>query len=297
MEIFTTIGQYCDFFGKLLLHPLVSVVEFNNADQVREATINWGFYAMFLKETKGCVINYGKTEYDFDAMSVVCIGPGQTTKISKVPDGTEPPRSIGLLFHPDLLFRTSLAGKISRYTFFSYESYEALHLDENERQLVTDIFNRIQNELSCQPDQFSRQLTVSNIELLLDYCLRFYSRQFDIRKPLNDGIISRFESLLDDYIHSSEISELGIPNVKYFADKVALSPNYFGDLVKRSSGQTAQEYIHRKLLSHAKLQLLQGTKNVTEIADSLGFQYPQHFIRFFKNKVGVTPRQFITQNE
>ena len=281
MEIFTTIGQYCDFFGKLLLHPLVSVVEFNNADQVREATINWGFYAMFLKETKGCVINYGKTEYDFDAMSVVCIGPGQ----------------IGLLFHPDLLFRTSLAGKISRYTFFSYESYEALHLDENERQLVTDIFNRIQNELSCQPDQFSRQLTVSNIELLLDYCLRFYSRQFDIRKPLNDGIMSRFESLLDDYIHSSEISELGIPNVKYFADKVALSPNYFGDLVKRSTGQTAQEYIHRKLLSHAKLQLLQGTKNVTEIAYSLGFQYPQHFIRFFKNKVGVTPRQFITQNE
>ncbi len=109
--------------------------------------------------------------------------------------------------------------------------------------------------------------------------------------------MSRFESLLDDYIHSSEISELGIPNVKYFADKVALSPNYFGDLVKRSTGQTAQEYIHRKLLSHAKLQLLQGTKNVTEIAYSLGFQYPQHFIRFFKNKVGVTPRQFITQNE
>lgn len=292
---FDTVTAYCDFFGFAVRHPLVAVVEFSKREQIKEHCAQWGVYALFLKQTKGCSINYGRTRYDYDNQSVVCIGPGQYTE-TRVTESDAVPKSIGLIFHPDLLFRTSLAQKMRQYTFFGYESKEALHLSADETSNVEDCLRRIAKELSHPIDKFSKKLIVSNIELLLEYCMRYYSRQFEVREVLNAGIMARFDRMLDEYVNDGGALASGLPNVKYFADRIALSANYFGDLVKREAGVTAQDYIQEKLLGRAKMLLLSDGANVSQTAYSLGFQYPQHFIRFFKRKTGVTPREFINAN-
>lgn len=294
---FNNVADYCNAIGAECQHPLVAAVDSSrsNLDHPHEMKAKWGVYALFLKQTKGCTINYGRTTYDYDDQSVVCLGPGQLTH-SIVKSTDIAPRFRGLVFHPDLLFRTSLARKIREYTFFGYDSREALHLSPAERANVEECFDRIEQELAHPVDKYSKNLIVSNIELLLEYCMRYYSRQFTVREVMNDGLMSRFNDLLEDFFRDPREYGKGLPNVKYFADKMALSPNYFGDLVKRESGMTAQEYIHQRMLNRAKLLLLDETSNVSQTAYSLGFQYPQHFIRFFKRKTGVTPREFINAN-
>lgn len=289
-----SIEQYNDLFGFETKHPLVSVVEFSSPEKIKRYYINFGFYALFLKETKGCVINYGKTKYDYDDQTVVSFAPGQTVGFEQIEEVQ--PKSVGLLFHPDFLFRTALSQKIKRYTFFSYEANEALHLSREERLVIYDCLMRIRTELQHPIDRFSKDLIVSNIELLLDYCLRFYARQFTLRDELNFNTLTRFEQLLDAYLQSGEVAEKGLPNVKYFADKVCLSANYFGDLVKKETGKTAQEYIQLKLICVAKERLLDYSRTISQVAYSLGFQYPQHFVRFFKREVGCTPHEFRVQN-
>lgn len=169
-------------------------------------------------------------------------------------------------------------------------------MSDEEQLVITDCLSRIRTELRHPIDKFSKDLIISNIELLLDYCLRFYSRQFITRVELNVSTLSRFEQLLDEYINSETIEEKGLPNVKYFADKVCLSANYFGDLVKRETGKTAQEFIQLKLINKAKEKLMDYDVNISQIAYSMGFQYPQHFVRFFKRQVGCTPKEFRSQN-
>lgn len=289
-----SIEEYCKIFDFEVRHPLVAVVECSEPEKLKRYTLNWGFYALFLKDTVGCVISYGKTKYDYGDQTVLGFAPGQTSTFEEI-DGVAP-KFVALLLHPDLLFHTSLAQKIKRYTFFSYEANEALHLSKEERWIIYDCLTRIRTELQHPIDQFSKDLIISNIEMLLDYCLRFYTRQFITRDEMNFNTLSRFEQMLDDYLHSDTASTEGIPNVKYFADKVCLSPNYFGDLVKRETGKTAQEYIQLKMITLAKDRLLDGISNVNQIAYSLGFQYPQHFIRFFKREVGCTPTEFRLAN-
>lgn len=285
-----TIGQYNDLFGFETRHPLVAVVEFTRSESPCNYRVNWGFYALFLKDTKGCVINYGKTRYDYDDQTVIGFAPGQTSGFEQVEDIQ--PHTIGLLFHPDFLFRTTLAQKIKRYTFFAYETNEALHLSKEERQIIYDCLMRIHTELYHPIDTFSKDLMISNIEMLLDYCLRFYTRQFVMRDEMNQDTLTHFEHQLDEYLHSGTASREGLPNVKYFADKACLSPHYFSDLVKRETGKTPQELIQMKLITLAKGKLVDGISNVNQIADALGFQYPQHFIRFFKREVGCTPGEY-----
>lgn len=285
-----SIEQYNDLFSFDTHHPLVAVVEFSRSEVLCNYRVNWGFYALFLKDTKRCVINYGKTRYDYDDQTVISFAPGQTSGFEQVEDIQ--PHTIGLLFHPDFLFGTGLAQKMKRYTFFAYKANEALHLSKEERQIIHDCLMRIRTELRHPIDSFSKDLMISNIEMLLDYCLRFYTRQFIMRDEMNHHTLTRFEQLLDEYLHSGMTSRYGLPNVKYFADKACLSPHYFGDLVKRETGKTAQEFIQLKLVSLAKEKLLDGISNINQIADALGFQYPQHFIRFFKREVGCTPREF-----
>ena len=294
---FEKVADYCNLIGAECQHPLVAVVdsEKTSIEHPRELKARWGVFGLFLKRTKGCTINYGRTSYDYDDQSVVCIGPGQLThSVSSSDDIT--PSFRALVFHPDLLYRTSLARKIREYTFFGYDSHEALHLSPHERATIEECFDRIANELSHPIDRYSKNLIVSNIELLLEYCMRYYSRQFTVREVINDGLMARFNDLLDRFFQDPDEYGRGLPNVKYFADKMSLSANYFGDLVKRESGVTAQEYIHRSMLSRAKMLLLDETSNVSQTAYSLGFQYPQHFIRFFKRKTGQTPREYINAN-
>lgn len=286
-----TIEQYNRFFGFETHHPLVSIVHFDQSVPQPAHRMTLGFYALFLKKTTGCIINYGKTVYDFDEETVVSFAPGQTIGVHRLEDGPAP-EAVGLLFHPDFLHRTSLGQKMKQYSFFSYASNEALHLSTEERIILQDYMDKIVRELKHPIDKFSKSLIVSNIEVLLNYCMRFYERQFITRESMNHDALARFERLLDDYLYSDAAAAEGIPTVKYFADKICLSPNYFGDMVKQETGKTAQEYIQLKMISVAKERMLDPTGTIKLIAESLGFQHPQHFVRFFKRQEGCTPKEF-----
>lgn len=286
-----TIEQYNRFFGFETRHPLVGIVHFDASVPQPTHRMTLGFYALFLKKTTGCIINYGKTTYDFDDETVVSFAPGQTVGIHRLEDGPAP-EAVGLLFHPDFLHRTSLGQRMKQYSFFSYASNEALHLSTEERIILQDYMEKIVRELQHPIDKFSKSLIISNIEVLLNYCMRFYERQFITREDMNHDALARFERLLDDYLYSDMAAKEGIPTVKYFADKICLSPNYFGDLVKSETGKTAQEYIQLKMIAVAKERMLDPAGTIKRIAESLGFQYPQHFVRFFKRQEGCTPKEF-----
>lgn len=290
-----TIEQYNRFFGFETRHPLVGIVHFDSSVPQPTHRMTLGFYALFLKKTTGCIINYGKTVYDFDDETVVSFAPGQTVGIHRLEDGPAP-EAIGLLFHPDFLHRTSLGQKMKQYSFFSYASNEALHLSTEERIILQDYMEKIVRELQHPIDKFSKSLIISNIEVLLNYCMRFYERQFITREDMNHDALARFERLLDDYWDSGMAKQHGLPTVKYFADKICLSPNYFGDLVKSETGKTAQEYIQLKIVEMAKNAMLTPDLNTKQIADMLGFQQPQHFLRFFKREVGCTPKEYRIKN-
>ena len=285
-----TIEQYNNLFGFQTLHPLVSLVDFDAPERQENYRMTIGFYGIFLKETKGCVINYGKSNYDYDDETVVSFAPGQTVGFTRI-EGV-PPKAIGLLFHPDFIRGTSLGQKIKKYTFFSYEANEALHLSVEERLVVTNCLSIVRSELQHAIDKHTKGLICTNIELLLDYCMRFYERQFITRQNMNLDVLSRFERLIDDYLDSDLVEKNGVPSVQYFADKICLSPNYFGDLVKKETGKSAKEYIQLKMLDVAKEYLLHPEKSITQVAYKLGFQYPQHFVRFFKRYEGITPSQY-----
>lgn len=285
-----TIGQYNELFGFETRHPQVAMIDFDKPESQGNYRMTVGFYGLFLKETKGCIMNYGKSSYDFDDKTVVSFAPGQTVGYTRI-EGTLP-KSIGLLFHPDFIRGTSLGQKIKKYTFFSYASNEALHLSMEERMVVNNCMQIVRAELQHAIDKHTKTLICTNIELLLDYCMRFYERQFVTRQDMNVDVLSKFESLIDEYLESGLAMKNGLPSVQYFADKTCLSSNYFGDLVKKETGKSAKEYIQLKMLNVAKEELLCRDKNITQVAYKLGFQYPQHFVRFFKRYEGVTPSQY-----
>lgn len=288
-----TIDRYNRLFGFETRHPLVGIVRFDETTSRENYRMTMGFYAVFLKETRGCRIDYGKTSYDFDDQTVVSIAPGQTVGFVDV-EGV-PKRSVGLLFHPDFIHGTSLGQKIKKYSFFAYEANEALHLSQQERLIVIDCMNKIELELQHAIDKHTKGLIATNIELLLDYCMRFYERQFVTRADLNLHVLARFERLLDDYLSGGIAARDGLPSVRYFADKICLSPNYFGDMVKKETGKSAQEYIQLKMIDAAKESLHDPAKSIGQVAYELGFRYPQHFVRFFKRQTGTTPKEYRLQ--
>ncbi len=287
----SSIEEYNEMFGYETLHPLVNVVEFDEKTPMPEHfIINYGFYALFIKDTKGCEMIYGRQAYDYDEGTVTSFAPGQVVETT-VKKGTLP-RGRGLIFHPDIIKGTPLGKEIRNYTFFSYSSNEALHMSEEERRLLTDCLDKIKTELTQPRDTFSKKLISKNIELMLDYCMRFYTRQFETRAVANRSIIVKFEELLDDYFKDGQAKRGGVPTVKYFADKICLSPNYFGDVVKKQTGKNALDYIHTKLIDIAKEKLLGTDETVNQISYELGFQYSQHFNRLFKKNTGYTPTTY-----
>ncbi len=288
--IFNTVQEFNDCYGFETQHPLVSVVRFDKQVPLEEHTVRYDLYALFLKENKGCKLSYGRTEYDFDEMTVTSFAPGQTLHVEPNP-GVFYPKWTALLFHPDLLNRTQLGRNISRYEFFDYTSNEALHLSTEEISIFRDVLSMIQQELTRSIDKHSRELIVSNIELLLNYCLRFYDRQFITREEINHTVVKKFTEMLDDYIAKKALRE-GLPTVAYFADKCCYSPKYFGELVKTETGRTAKDYINSRLVRAAKQLLADDSLNITQVSQQLGFEYPQHFVRFFKTHTGKTPSDF-----
>ncbi|MDY3891925.1 MAG: helix-turn-helix transcriptional regulator [Bacteroidaceae bacterium] len=290
-EVFlNTVQDFNDYQGVETLHPLVSVVHVENTEHIQECVMHYGLYAIYLKENKGCKLSYGRTPYDFDEMTVTSFAPGQVVKVEPNPD-VPFAKFTALVFHPDLLNRTALGRQMSRYEFFDYSSTEALHLSVQEVEVFRGVITMIEQELHHAIDKHTRELIVSNIELLLNYCLRFYDRQFITREEINHSVVKRFMELLDDYISSKALRE-GLPTVAYFADKCCLSSGYFGNLVRVETGRTAKDIIADRLLAHAKQLLNDDTLTITMISERMGFDYPQHFVRFFKSHTGKTPSAY-----
>ena len=290
-----SVDLYNKLYGLETLNPLVSVIDLNKAtSSVDLIRFNYGIYALYLKLEKACDIKYGRQTYDYQEGTIVCFAPGQTAETNPTTDKVQV-NAHGILFHPDLLRGTSLGKSIKKYTFFSYEVNEALHLSEEERSIVMDCLKIIRMELEHGVDKHSKTLLVNHIELLLNYCMRFYERQFITRGKTNRDVLTRFENLLDEYFESALAEQDGLPTVKYFADKLCLSSNYFGDMFKKETGKSPQEYIQEKVTELAKERISDTADTVSQIAYSLGFQYPQHFCRLFKKRVGYTPSEYRAQ--
>ena len=291
MRRFETINEYNLFNNNETLHPLVSVVDLSKANPRTGSPMYFGFYTIFLKDVKCGDLVYGRHTYDYQEGTLVFIAPGQIAGIKSTGDVYQP-KGYALVFHADLIHGTSLGKHIQDYSFFGYQSNEALHLSERERKIVLDCFSKIDYELAHAIDKHSKRLIVSNIELFLNYCVRFYDRQFITRDNVHKGILERFENLLNEYYQSDKPQTIGLPSVAWCANELNLSAGYFGDLIKKETGKTAQEYIQAKVIDVAKEKIFDHGKSVSEIAYELGFKYPQHFSRLFKQRVGHTPNEY-----
>lgn len=292
---FNTVHEYNQFNQHPTLHPLVSVIDFSKAAKRTGNRMHFELYCIFLKEVKCGDIAYGKQTYDYQEGTLVFLAPGQIIDVTNKTDIYQP-MGYGLVFHPDLVHGTVLSKVLPTHNFFHYQSNEALHISEREQQIVMDCFAKIAFELQQSVDTHSKKLITTNIELFLDYCRRFYDRQFITRGHVNSDLIHKFKELLQDYFSTGKAEAIGFPMVHYFAQQLHLSPNYFGDLVKKEMGISAQDYIQNKMIEIAKERVFDPTKSISEIAYELGFKYPQHFTRLFKQKVGHTPNAFRNLN-
>jgi AraC family transcriptional activator of pobA len=290
-----TINQYNEQSCVETLHPLVSVIDLSKAPLAKSQRMQFGFYSVFIKQNKIGNIRYGGTYYDYQEGTLMFMAPGQVASVENNAEYYQP-SGYALVFHKDLLRGTALGNNIQNYTFFSYEAHEALHVSESERKVIFECLHKIQIELKHAIDKHSKSLIVNNIELFLNYCVRFYDRQFITRENLNKGIIEKFEYLLNEYFYSDKPQTIGLAAVGYFADQLHLSANYFGDMVKKETGQSAQEHIQVKIIDVAKQKIFERDKSMSQIAYELGFKYPQHFTRLFKQRVGKTPAEYLSMN-
>lgn len=298
MSDFLRINSLSELFGIMDLpspeHPLVAIVDysitpFNKA--ISQVKVVCDFYQISIKSDKKGFLKYGRESYDYQDGSLVYLGPGQvveydTSNEDKIATGWS------LFFHADLIRTFPLYQKMKEYGFFNYQSNEALHISEKEKEVVESIIRKIEIELDSNLDDFSEELIVSNIELLLNYSKRFYNRQFITRKRFNKNTMVQFTNLLDDYFEKGFQKELGIPTVQYFADKLKFSPNYLSELIRKGTDKSILEHIHYRVIELAKNKLLNSSSSISEIAYELGFEYSQYFSRLFKSKVGKTPLEY-----
>jgi len=293
-----SISDINHFIESKTKHPLVAVVDFSKVeDKIAEGTrITCDFYIMMFKNYSCNKFRYGRKTYDFQDGSLVCLAPRQLLIMDTETEERDDRLGWGLFFHPDLIRGTSLGKIIKDYSFFSYETNEALHLSDKEKLTLYDIVKKIDLELSENIDRHSQNLIVSNIELLLNYCTRYYDRQFITRKTENSDVLSNVERILTEYFQAPDISQKGLPTVKYLAEQVHLSANYLSDLLKRETGMNAKDRIHYHLIEEAKNLLMSTNKTVGELAFDLGFEYPQYFSRLFKLKTGMTPIDYRSMN-
>lgn len=289
------ISQYNALRDAVTLHPLVSILDYTKVKSMPAGTYQMDLYAIILKQLKCGELKYGRGHYDYQEGTLVFLAPGQVIGVPETPDYSLS-AGWGLFFHPDLIKGTALGRQIEEYHFFSYEVNEALHVSDKEKQIVLDCLHKIQYELEQSIDNHSKKLIAANIELFLGYCTRFYDRQFITRDQANHGILERFEAWLKAYFTSDQPSKTGLPSVAECARQLHLSPNYFGDLVRKETGKSAQEYIQSKIIDQAKERILQSPVSISDVAYTLGFKYPQHFSRFFKQKTGMTPQDYRSLN-
>lgn len=282
-------------------HPLISLIEDSDTknDDIDESLFNIRFssdmYAIMFKDNISGSIGYGRESYDYQEGTLIFSKPGQ---VFTSPDKNVIREKKGwtLLFHPDLIRKSSLGTEIDKYSYFSYESNEALHLSPKEEKFILELVRKIQEEYSQNLDKHSQTLIVSNLELLLNYCTRFYDRQFYTRTNENKDFVVQFELVLRNSIKPSQLQENGIPSINYFGKALNMSTNYLNDLLKKETGKSIKEYIDSSVVDQAKSILLSTNKKVSEVAYDLGFDYPQSFTRLFKNKIGMSPSEYRSLN-
>jgi AraC-like DNA-binding protein len=292
---FDTIHEYNTYIGIETLHPLINVIDLSEVEPMPRARKSYGFYYIILKDVNCGDVRYGRSYYDYQEGTLVFLAPGQ---IAGDDDNGERIqwKGWGLCFHPDLLRGTALGQKMKDYTFFAYEANESLHMSERERQIILNCFYEIREELRHSIDKHSKSIIAANLEVFLNHCLRFYDRQFITREDVNKDMLFRFEHELSNYFESDKPQITGLPSVQYFADRLHLSANYFGDLIKKETGKSAREYIQLKVIDKAKDKLYHPEKSVNEIAYELGFKYPHHFSRMFKKVTGCSPTDYRMMN-
>ncbi|MDO1451550.1 helix-turn-helix transcriptional regulator [Rhodocytophaga aerolata] len=305
MSEFVQLHKISDVFKLFRLdnstqHPLVATVDFTKVKEhvSNDTKISTDFYSVIFKNYSKNNVKYGRKNIDFQDGSLICMGPNQVIVMDNDDDIEISGNMMGwgLFFHPDLIRDTSLNQQMKSYNFFSYEVTEALHLSEKEKQVLYDCVSKIEAELKENIDDHSQAIIVSTIELLLNYCTRFYGRQFITRKSSNHMVVVQVEKILKEHFTNNIINERSLPTVKYLAEQVHLSPSYLSDLLKKETGKNTQDHIHYYLIEEAKNSLLSTNKSVGEIAYSLGFEYPQYFNKLFKQKTGKTPIEFRSLN-
>lgn len=287
---FDSIGSYNKLYGLQTLHPLVATVDLREAAHyANHIEIKSDIYGLFLKNAPYCRLKYGRKTYDFEAGTVVSIAPGQTVIIDIVPDEVSLD-VIGIVFHPDLLFGTSLSEAIKQFSFFNYSELESLHLSVKEREKFEFYYNIIKEEIDQPIDSHSAAVISTNIQLLLEHLQRFYDRQFTTRHKENSNIVKQFELNLREYYSREYPTKT--PTVSYFAQKANLSPGYFSDLIRKETGSNPKDFISLIMIEEAKRRLVETNDDISEIAYRLGFEYPAHFTRMFKRLVGVAPKEY-----
>jgi AraC family transcriptional activator of pobA len=291
-----SVTQFNSERGQQTLHPLITVLDQSKSQPIRVTKFISELYVVFLKNEKCADLRYGRSHYDYQEDSLIFLSPGQVAGFDEENGTTIQPNGWALAFHPDMIRGTALGTMIKEYHYFSYDVKESLHVSAREKELLLECFGKIAYELQHPIDKHSRKLIVSTIELFLNYCERFYDRQFITREHINKDILTRFEELLDNYFKSDKPGQIGLPSVAYCADELNLSTKYFGDLIKKETGQSAQDYLQGKVIDVAKERMFDNKKTISEIAYDMGFRYPQHFSRLFKQRVGQSPHDYRIMN-
>lgn len=284
------VSDYSRYLGHTDRHPLVSVINYAEVSPIRHSLNSYSVYGIFFHDQQDIDLTYGCGKYDYKSGTVICVAPGQ---IGGKEDNGERIMLTGwaLLFHPDLLRGTPLSKNIKQYTFFDYRVHEALHMTDEEHDIFVSLMQQIRNELQKPHDELQNAILIAYIELVLNFCQRFYNRQFTTRKLENSDILMKFDNLLNDYYEKNAQLTLGLPTVQYCADKLCMSPNYFGDVIKKTTGDTASNYIRQHVIQRVKNELATGA-SIVQVADDLGFKYPQHLSRMFKQQTGITPSEY-----
>ena len=284
------VGDYSRWVGHTDRHPLVSVIDYAKVSPVRHSLNNYSIYGIFFHDEAEIDLAYGCGKYDYKKGTVICVAPGQ---IGGKEDNGERVMLTGwaLLFHPDLLHGTTLEKAIKNYSFFDDRVNEALHMTDEEHGILTSLMRQIRDELRKRHDELQDSIIVGYIELVLNFCQRFYNRQFITRKFDNSDMLMKFDRLLHDYFDGNMQLTLGLPTVQFCADKLCMSSNYFGDMIKKTTGDTASNYIRQYIIQRAKNELATG-ESIARVAYGLGFEYPQHLSRMFKKLTGMTPSDY-----
>lgn len=289
---FESLTEFHQVFGiQKPLHPMISFVDIQQLQKLPDdfpKSMVMAFYKISYKTGICGQAKYGQNYYDFGEGGLVFTSPNQ---IFESPSSNHTSGSL-LLIHPDFLLSYPLAKKIKEYGFFSYAANEALHLSGKEKETILALFHSIDDELNSRIDDFSQDVMVAQVELLLNYCNRFYKRQFITRKYVNKDVLIKLEEILDDYFNDDKSAIEGIPTVQWLAESLNISPSYLSDMLRSLTGQNAQQHIHNKLVEKAKEKLSTTNLSISEIAYKLGFEHPQSLSRLFKNKSGFSPFEF-----